>query len=168
MANEKKGKHPGGRPPRYTSVKQIEGLIEDYFKQCAGEPIMVTNPETGEMEPMLNKYGEPVVTGAKPPTVTGLALALGFTTRLGLLNYEGKPEFANTIKIAKSKVEEYAETRLFDRDGANGAKFSLANNFKGWSEKQEVKQQTELSGKDGEAIRTESAVQVYLPDNGRD
>lgn len=27
---------------------------------------------------------------------------------------------------------------MFDRDGANGAKFSLSNNFKGWSEKQEV------------------------------
>jgi hypothetical protein len=34
-------------------------------------------------------------------------------------------------------VEEYCEQRLFDRDGAKGAQFSLRNNF-GWVEKQEI------------------------------
>ena len=43
----------------------------------------------------------------------------------------------NTITRAKSFVEKYAEERLFDRDGVQGAKFSLINNFKGWSEKPE-------------------------------
>ena len=47
----------------------------------------------------------------------------------------------NTIDRAKTKIEEYAERRLFDRDGCNGAKFSLANNFRGWAEKQEIKAQ---------------------------
>ena len=47
-------------------------------------------------------------------------------------------EFVDTITRAKSKIEQYVEERLFDRDGANGAKFSLANNFKGWNEKQSV------------------------------
>ena len=41
-------------------------------------------------------------------------------------------EFCNTITRAKSMVEQYAEERLFDRDGSNGAQFSLRNNFKGW------------------------------------
>ena len=40
--------------------------------------------------------------------------------------------------ISAGFVEQYAEMRLFDRDGANGAKFSLANNFKGWAEKQTI------------------------------
>ena len=39
---------------------------------------------------------------------------------------------------AKAKVERYAEERLYDKDGANGAKFSLANNFSGWREKQTI------------------------------
>jgi hypothetical protein len=52
-----------------------------------------------------------------------------------LLNYQGEPEYLDTIMRAKAKVEEYAERRLFDKDGANGAKFSLANNFKSWREK---------------------------------
>ena len=40
--------------------------------------------------------------------------------------------FVDTITRAKARVEQYAEERLFDRDGSNGAQFSLRNNFKGW------------------------------------
>ena len=35
---------------------------------------------------------------------------------------------------AKAQCEAYAEERLFDRDGTNGAQFSLRCNF-GWNEK---------------------------------
>lgn len=118
-----------GRPPRYTSKEQIEGLIEDYFESCEGEML-----KDGEGRPILTKFGEPVIIGKKPPTVTGLALALGFATRTALLNYQGRKEFADTITRAKTYIEEYAERRLYDRDGVHGAKFSLINNFRGWSE----------------------------------
>ena len=86
---------------------------------------------------LTDKYGAPIIVGRKPPTITGLALALGFSTRQSLLNYQGKKEFVDTITRAKSFVEKYAEERLFDREGVQGAKFSLVNNFKGWSEKPE-------------------------------
>ena len=83
--------------------------------------------------------------------MTGLALALGFTSRMALLNYQAKKEFVDTITRAKTMVEAYTEQRLFDRDGANGAQFSLRNNFKGWNERQrteldeaELKAQTDL------------------------
>ena len=33
-----------------------------------------------------------------------------------------------------TRIEMYAEERLYDKDGSNGAKFSLQNNFKGWNE----------------------------------
>lgn len=38
----------------------------------------------------------------------------------------------DTITRAKARVEQYAEERLFDKDGTSGAQFSLRNNFKGW------------------------------------
>ena len=76
---------------------------------------------------MFNKFGSPVFVDVHPPTVTGLALALGFTSRQALLNYQAKPEFVDTITRAKARVEQYAEERLFDRDGSNGAQFSLRN-----------------------------------------
>ncbi|MFR2759508.1 terminase small subunit [Eisenbergiella massiliensis] len=119
-----------GRPPKYEHKEEIEGLIEEYFKKCEGE---ILKDEEGEV--IFDKFGNPVIVGARPPTVTGLALALGFSTRLSLLNYQGKKEFMNTITRAKSMVEAYAEERLFDKDGSNGARFSLINNFRGWTEK---------------------------------
>lgn len=126
-------KHPGGRPPKFESAEQMQELIDKYFTECDGKPLLDENGI-----PIRNKYGKIIRDDRKPYTVTGLALALGFTTRQALLNYEGKEEFVDTIRRAKSRVERYAEERLYDKDGANGAKFSLANNFKGWSEKQQI------------------------------
>ena len=126
-------KHPGGRPPMYTSVEEIREKIDNYFEECKGE---ILYDDDGK--PFIDKYGNVIRVGVKPPTVTGLALALGFNSRQSLLNYEDKEEFMDTITRAKAKVEQYAEERLFDKDGANGAKFSLANNFKGWKEKQDI------------------------------
>lgn len=120
-----------GRPPKYESKEEIEEKIEAYFKKCEGEVLKADNGE-----PIFNKYGNPVIINQHPPTVTGLALALGFSSRMSLLNYQGKKEFMDTITRAKARVEAYAEERLFDRDGSNGAQFSLRNNFRGWNEKQ--------------------------------
>lgn len=126
-------KHPGGRPPKFESAEQMQELIDKYFTECDGKPLLDENGI-----PIRNKYGKIIRDDRKPYTITGLALALGFATRKSLLEYEGKEEFVNTILRAKSRVERYAEERLYDKDGANGAKFSLANNFKGWSEKQQI------------------------------
>ena len=122
-----------GCPPKYKTVKEMQEKIDAYFAECAG---YIVKDKDGN--PMLDKYDEPVVAGRKPLTITGLALALGFSTRQALLNYQDKEVFVDTVLRAKAKVEQYAEERLYDKDGANGAKFSLANNFKGWAEKQQV------------------------------
>lgn len=122
-----------GAPPRYESVEEMQKMIDAYFEDCAGKILL-----DGNGDPVLDKYGQPIMYGVKPLTVTGLALALGFNSRTTLLNYQGKPEFMNTITRAKAVVERYAEERLYDKDGANGAKFSLANNFEGWKEKQQI------------------------------
>lgn len=124
-----------GRPAKYKTVKEMKTIIEEYFKACEGE---ILKEKDGTV--VLNKYGQPVIVGEKPPTVTGLALALGFNSRQSLLNYQDKPQFMDTITHAKSRIEEYAESRLFDKDGVNGAKFNLINNFKGWKEEKKVEQ----------------------------
>lgn len=128
-----------GRPPKYKNVEEIEGKIEQYFRECEGE---ILKDDDGK--PILNKFGNPVIVGQKPITVTGLALALGFASRQALLNYQGKKEFNDAITRAKSVVEKYAEERLFDRDGSNGAQFNLRNNFKGWNIDNELKLEIEL------------------------
>lgn len=121
----------GGAPRKWKSVKAMQEAIDAYFTKCEGEIVYTRD---GEM--LLDKYGQPVVRGAHPPTVTGLALALGFTGRQALIDYQARPEFADTVTRAKSRCEEYAESRLYDKDGATGAKFSLGCNF-GWRERAE-------------------------------
>ena len=123
----------GGRPPRYKTKEEIQEKIDAYFQDCEG--VIVTDTEGN---PIIDKYGNVVKMGVRPLTITGLALALGFNSRQALLNYQAKAEFNDTIMRAKAKVEQYAEERLYDKDGANGAKFSLANNFEGWREKQQI------------------------------
>lgn len=122
-----------GRPATYKTVEEMQKVIDAYFEECEG---VYVRDEEGFIE--TNKNGEPVTTKQRPLTITGLALALGFSGRQALLNYEDKPEFMDTIKRAKSRIEQYAEERLFDKDGVNGAKFNLSNNFKGWNEKQQI------------------------------
>lgn len=123
-----KKKNPVGAPPKYKSVEEMQVKIDQYFKDCEGE---LLKDENG---PVLDKYGNEIYLHRHPPTVTGLALALGFTSRRALLNYEGKKEFVHTVIRAKSRCEQYAEERLFDRDGTSGAQFSLKANF-GWNDK---------------------------------
>lgn len=117
--------------PKYGSAEEMAERIEKYFTECEGRPL---TDEEGNV--ITDKYGQPVIVGAHPPTVTGLALALGFKTRQTLLNYQARSAaFNDILTVAKSRCEEYAERRLYDRDGVNGAKFSLMNNFKGWRDK---------------------------------
>lgn len=130
-ASGKKGceRMPAGAPRKWKSVKAMQAAIDAYFKACEGEPFI---GDDGCV--VRDKYGIPIIINAKPPTITGLALALGFTGRQALIDYQARPEFADTVTRAKARCEEYAEARLYDRDGANGAKFSLSCNF-GWREK---------------------------------
>ncbi len=122
-----------GRPPKFKNAEEMQEKIDAYFRECDGK---ILRDENNNM--VFDKFGQPVITGVRPLTITGLALALGFTSRQALLNYQVKKEFVDTITRAKTRIEQYAEERLFDRDGANGAKFSLANNFSGWNEKSKV------------------------------
>ena len=128
-----------GKPPFYESVEDMKKAIDDYFEWCKGQPLIIDG------EVMFDKAGQPIMLGVHPPTVTGLALALGFNSRQGLLNYQVKDEYHDTITRAKAFVERYAEERLFDKDGANGAKFSLANNFENWREKQSVDMNSDVT-----------------------
>ncbi|MCC8043906.1 MAG: DNA-packaging protein [Clostridiales bacterium] len=116
-----------GRQPKYTCKEQIEGLIDQYFEDCEGELL-----RDADGSPVLDKFSQPIYVGKHPPTSAGLARALGFNSRTSLWNYRGKKEFKDTIDAAMLRLEEYTEQRLFDRDGINGARFSLQCNFKQW------------------------------------
>lgn len=112
----------------YKSPEEMQEKIDAYFADCKGHPLL---DDKGAA--VTDKFGYPIILDSKPLTVTGLALALGFTTRQSLLNYQAKSKkYQEIIERAKLKIENYAEMRLYDKDGSNGAKFNLQNNFKHW------------------------------------
>jgi len=117
-----------GRKPKYKTPEEMQKRIDAYFEECKGHPLLDDDGVA-----VRDKFGYPIILDAKPLTVTGLALALGFTNRLALLDYQAKPAFREVVERAKLRIENYAEMRLFDKDGANGARFNLQNNFKGWN-----------------------------------
>ena len=97
-----------GRPPKYATAEQMQAAIDRYFEDCKGEPII-----GDDGFPICDKWGKPFIIHQRPPTVTGLALALGFTSRQALLDYQAKKGFVDTVTRAKSHIEAYAEERLF-------------------------------------------------------
>ena len=97
------------------------------------------------MQAAIDAYKKSCERKKRPLTVQGLALALGFTSRTSLLNYEGytdidnKP-FLNTIKRAKLEIEEDKVTGAMMGEYNNAIViFDLKNNH-GHKDKTEVEQ----------------------------
>lgn len=122
----------GGRPPKYTKAEEMVNKINRYFESC----FTAQRNRNGEI--IIDENGNILKTQTRPFTISGLADALDMS-RQSLLNYSQKEEFFDTIMRAKRKCEVYAEESLFYKASVNGAKFSLANNFEGWKDKQEIK-----------------------------
>ncbi|MFX1570635.1 MAG: terminase small subunit, partial [Promethearchaeota archaeon] len=103
----------GGAPLTYETPEEMEKIIDGYFESCWEEHWERTGKvnEQGKdiWKPVYDKDGNIQFRLRERPTVTGLALALGFTTRHTLMNYQVKNEFMHTIKKAKMLIEHYYE-----------------------------------------------------------
>lgn len=67
------------------------------------------------------------------PTVTGLALAMGFKSRNDFLNFEGSVRLKKAASGALLRLESILESRLYNKETYNGAKTVLQSCF-GWNE----------------------------------
>lgn len=99
----------------------MERRIDDYFLQCEG----------GREIEVITKRGDIVkITRKIPPTVEGMFLRLGMSSRNQLCEYEKKPEFKDTIARAKAKIAESRITAaLLGEVDANMARLDLSHNF---------------------------------------
>lgn len=143
-----------GRPSKFETPEELERLINEYF-----DSITITYPlydsvkdgkdENGEDKykqiPRLNNAEKQVYTTTyyEHPSILSLAEFLG-TTRKTLWEYEDKPQFSNTIKMAKERIEHYLEDQLYRKDQVTGIIFNLKNNF-GWKDKQEIEHSGETN-----------------------
>ncbi len=85
---------------------------------------------------LLTDKSGAVMVEEKPATVTGIALALGFSRREELFAIKDKKVKA-LVDRALLKIEEEAEEKLFSKDSFQGAKLFLSCNFKRWQGSEE-------------------------------
>ena len=116
----------------------------DEDKPKVGKPRKYKTPE--DMQTAIDEYYATCEQKDKGPTITGLALSLGFLSRQALYNYEGYGEdFHYVVKRARLTVEAGYEDNL-RKQACAGAIFALKNMKQPWTDKQEV------TGKDGAAL----------------
>ena len=136
--------HPGGRPPLYNNCIDFDAMCERYFEEES--TMMVDGSEI-----------------QRPFLVSGLSLYLGMDSDT-LLQYGKKDGFIGIVKRAKEKISLGLQERsIIKPQQAAGCLFNLKCNH-GMKETDRL----ELTGKNGGPIETNSKVQVYIPDNGRD
>lgn len=136
-----------GSPKRFMSPEHLQCMVNEYFESCNG-PLL---DRYGNL--VYDKDGKLVKTQVEPWTVSGLALYLGISTntlkkyrqgRVDTLLDEMRAEtddymtFSSVVLKAKQKIESYAEKRLYDRDGQQGARFVLDNAFEWVSRKEQA------------------------------
>lgn len=95
-----------GKPAKFKTVEELQNAIDKYFNE---------NKES--------------------PTITGLALELGFASRQSFYDYEKNKKYSYTVKRARLKIENFYESHLIGQY-TSGPIFALKN-F-GWSDKQDV------------------------------
>ena len=130
------------RPRKFKTVEEMQIKIDEYFQMC-----------DEKTETKIDDKGR-AKTFYEPYTISGLCLALDID-RSTLIEYAAIPEFSNTIKKAKLKVESWVEKKAMTGDAnATFAIFSLKNNF-GWKDKQEVEV----------ADKTKESFEAFLEEN---
>jgi len=129
-----------GRPAEYSTPEELQAKIDEYFQYIEGEFRWEADPEN---EGKDNKIWD---RSPEPPTITGLALYLGFESRQSFHDYKKRPEFSYTIKKARLMVEKSYELYLIYSKNPTGAIFALKN--LGWDDKQKH----EHTGKNGEPL----------------
>lgn len=111
---DNKEKNPVGRPLKYKNVKEMADKIDLFFDDPSEAPY----------------------------TVTGLCLYLNLSNE-GLIEYGKRGEYSETVKRAKSKIEDYINKEAM-KNGINTAMaiFNLKNNFS-WNDKGREQQEFE-------------------------
>ncbi len=117
-----------GRPAKFETPEDMQQACIDYFTYIQGEWHEEDIKDSEEKRRVWDRYPE-------APSVTGLALFLGFESRQSMYDYGNKPEFSYIVKRAKLLVENGYERTLMS-DKPTGAIFALKN--MGWVDRTEL------------------------------
>ncbi|MEE9193046.1 MAG: terminase small subunit [Thermodesulfobacteriota bacterium] len=132
-----------GSQPKYKNAESLYKDIDGYFNYIQGE-YREKEIEIKEEDVSVTKNTIiETIRYPESPTVTGLALFLGFSSRQSIYDYIGKEEYSYILKRAVTVIENHHEKRM---DGVNvaGSIFVLKN--MGWKDKTEVDVKTSIKG----------------------
>lgn len=159
-----------GQKPVFASPEQLEKEVEQYFESCYGPLI-----DWKKHELVKDKDGNEVRVQTEPFTVAGLAYYLGIPTE-SLKRYakgwndkfEDEDEMlcSGILDRAKQVIETYAEKRLYDRDGVNGARFVLDHHFRMITRREEA--EIEAIEKNNQYKQEELELKKQMLDIGSD
>lgn len=114
-----------GRPPRFTDAEELGELVAGYFNGgCNTRTVVIGHGATKRAIEL------------PMPTITGLAIWLGFESRQSFYDNEKKPEFSYILKKAHVFIERDYEELLRTTPNATGIIFALKQ-F-GWKDSHEV------------------------------
>lgn len=137
MAAPKTFETCGGAKALYGSAEEIEVACKEYLMSCQG-------PKIYKGKIVTDKDGNIVYEQVKPYTLAGLARYIGMTTNMferyskGLYDeLDDARQISEVLVRYRQAVEEYAESRLYDREGTSGAQFALSRYFK-WTTRKEA------------------------------
>lgn len=127
-----------GRPLIFETVDELDMAIQNYFADCDPHAAKALVETGHDAQGNMLYDTRTVLTEQKPYTSYGLARFLKID-RKTLLNYKNRDQYFPSIQAALNRIAEYAESQLYG-PYANGAKFSLTNNFKDdeWSDRKAV------------------------------
>lgn len=113
------------RPRMFDTTEQLQQKIDEYFNIGVKKRTVIVGkaPNTKAIE-------------IEVPTITGLAIYLGFESRQSFYDYESEDGFSYTIKRARLFIENEYEEQL-QVGNTVGAIFALKN--MGWIDKTESK-----------------------------
>lgn len=164
-----------GGQKKFLSPEHLQSMVDEYWESCMGP----TFDKYGNL--VKDDRGNLVKVQVKPFTLSGLALRLGVSTQTLKTYREGRLDslldemlaetddrltFSRVVVRAKQVIEAYAEGRLYDRDGSNGARFVLDCVY-GWVSHKE-KSDIEKNKKESQLKRDEFDLKKRLIDEADD
>ena len=137
----KKGFDSEGRPRIVKTVEELKEGINEYFNSIIKTRF---SGEEGNEEQETYFY---------KPSITGLAIHLGYATRQSIYDNSNRDiEFSYMIKKATTFIEQYHEEAL-DSKNVTGHIFALKN--MGWTDKQEIETKDVTKEKDYSKLSVE-------------
>ncbi len=125
----KESKNKVGRKLVFSTPEELQAKVDEYFDK----PVDTRTVYVGADKTPIK---------VSVPTITGLALFLGFDSRQSFYDYEKREEFSYTIKVARLRIEREYE-QLLQWGNVTGAIFSLKN--LGWKDEHTTEHKGEVT-----------------------